>query len=113
MGGEGFPKVMQDGRDGDEEPGYIGNIRNSATMGFKYFDCRGVREFGIVVRGYCDGVFEVRTAWDGAVLAAIRVRNSNVWEEYKAPCEIPDGVQAIYLTYKGGGNPSLRTFMLL
>ena len=31
---------MQDGRDGDEEPGYIGNIQDGATAGFKYFDCR-------------------------------------------------------------------------
>ena len=112
VGGDRFPKVMQDGRDGDEEPGYIGNIQNSATMGFKYFDCRGVKEIGIAVRGYGNGAFEVRTAWDGEVLAEIPVVNSNVWEEYSAPVAVPDGVQAIYLTYRGGGNLHLRSFWL-
>lgn len=35
--GEGnFPRVMQDGRDGDEEVGYIANITDSTTIGFKY-----------------------------------------------------------------------------
>ena len=34
VGGDRFPKVMQDGRDGDEEPGYIGNMQKSATAGF-------------------------------------------------------------------------------
>ena len=112
VGGDRFPKVMQDGRDGDEEPGYIGNIQNSAAMGFKYFDCRGVKEIGIAVRGYGDGTFEVRTAWDGQVLAEIPVVNSNVWEEYGVPVKVPDGVQAIYLTYRGGGNLHLRSFWL-
>lgn len=63
---------MQDGRDGDEEPGYIGNIQDGATAGFKYFDCRGVHEIAIKARGYGDGVFEIRTRWDGEVLGSIR-----------------------------------------
>ena len=113
VGDNRFPKIMQDGRDGDEEPGYIGNIQDSATAGFKYFDCRGVREIRIKVRGYADGVFEVRTAWDGEVLASIKVQYANVWEEYSAPISIPDGIQAIYLTYRGGGNASLLSFALL
>ena len=112
VGGDRFPKVMQDGRDGDEEPGYIGNIQDSATAGFKYFDCRDVKEIQIKVRGYADGVFEVRTAWDGEPLASIRVQYSNVWEEYSAPVNLPDGKQAIYLTYRGGGNASLLSFAL-
>ncbi len=112
VGGDRFPKVMQDGRDGDEEPGYIGNIQNSATMGFKYFDCRGVKEIGIAVRGYGQGVFEVRTAWDGEILAEIPVVSSNVWEEYSVQAAVPDGVQAVYLTYRGGGNLHLRSFKL-
>ena len=42
MGDDRFPKIMQDGRDGDKEPGYIGNMKDSATAGFKYFDCKNV-----------------------------------------------------------------------
>ena len=113
MGGDKFPKIMQDGRDGDEEPGYIGNIQDSATAGFKYFDCKDIREIRIKVRGYADGVFEVKTAWNGKVLAQIRVRYANVWEEYAAPVSIPNGKQAIYLTYRGEGNASLLSLTLI
>lgn len=112
VGGEMFPRIMQDGKDGDEEPGYIANMRNSATAGFKYFDCHGVRKISIRVRGYAEGEFEVRTSWNGEVLAKIKVVNSNVWEEYVVPVQIPDGKQAIYLTYRGGGNASLLSFTL-
>lgn len=112
VGDSRFPKIMQDGRDGDEEPGYVGNMQNSATAGFKYFDCKGVKGISIKVRGYTGGVFEVRTSWDGDVLASIPVVNSNVWEEYFTPVDIPDGVQSIYLTYRGGGNAGLLSFEL-
>ncbi len=112
VGDSRAPKVMQDGRDGDEEVGYIGNIQDTATAGFKYFDCQGVKEIRIQTRGYGDGVFEIKTAWDGEVLARIKIQYTNVWEEYAAPIAIPDGVQAIYITYRGGGNVALRSFAL-
>ena len=113
VGDSRFPKVMQDGRDGDEEVGYIANITDSATAGFKYFDCHGVKRISIQVRGYADGVFEVKTSWDGEVLARLKVQYANVWEEYSAPIEIPDGKQAIYITYRGNGNASLKSFALI
>ncbi len=113
VGGDEFPKIMQDGRDGDEEPGYIGNMKDTATAGFKYFDCHGVTGIKIKTRGYGAGIFEVRTSWDGEVLARIRVEDTNVWEEYAAPVQIPDGKQAIYLTYRGERNASLLSFTLL
>ena len=106
------PKVMQDGRDGDEELGYVANITNSATAGFKYFDCQGVKEIKIWVRGYGSGTFEIKTAWDGEVLGTATVENANVWEEYSIPVNIPDGKQAIYITYRGPGNVSLKSFEL-
>ena len=103
---------MQDGRDGDEEPGYIANFTESATAGFKYFLCEDIREISIWVRGYGNGFFEGKTSWTGEVLAKLPVQNTNVWEKYTAPVSIPDGVQAIYLTYRGDGAPSLRSFEL-
>lgn len=106
------PKIVQDGRDGDEEIGYVVGIHDTATMGFKYFDCRNVKEISIQVRCYCNGVFEVRTAWDGEVLATIPVTNSNVWEEYSAPFPVTDGVHSLYFTYRGTGNPQFKSFTL-
>lgn len=112
VGDQRFPKIMQDGRDGDEEPGYIANIKDSATIGFKYFDCRDVHEISIKTRAYFHGCFEVKTSWDGEVLGRIAAESSNVWETYSAPISIPDGIHAIYLTYRGTGEASLLSFKL-
>jgi hypothetical protein len=113
VGGDKYPRVVQEGRDGDEEVGYIENIQNTATAGFKYFDCKGVREIAITTRGYAGGIFEVRNKWDGECLAEIRINYSNVWERYITNIPMPDGVQAIYLTYKGEGNAALKSFELI
>ncbi len=110
VGAPGVPRVMQDGRDGDKEPGYIAEITDSATIGFKYFLCDKVTGIKVTARGYADGVFEVKTAWNGDVLAEIPVQYTNVWEEYSAEVTIPDGKQAIYLTYRGGGTAQLHSF---
>lgn len=107
-----FPKITQDGKDGDEEIGYIANMRDSATAGFKYFDCRGVKRVKIKVRGYAKGAFEVKTAWDGPALGSIPVDFTNVWKEYAADIAIPDGVHALYFTYTGAGNAQLASFTL-
>ncbi len=109
---EDAPRVMQDGKDGDEETGYIGNITNGATAGFKYFECKGISRFSVTARGYAKGVYEVRTKWDGDILAQVPVEFSNVWETYSVQVNIPDGVNAIYLTFRGEGNGMLRSFSL-
>lgn len=107
-----FPKITQDGKDGDEEIGYIANMRDSATAGFKYFQCEGIREVKIKVRGYCRGYFEVKTAWDGPALAQIPVDFTNIWKEYTADLAVPDGIHALYFTYRGSGGASLASFSL-
>lgn len=107
-----FPKITQDGRDGDEEPGFIANMKDSATAGFKYFECKDTRLTAIKVRGYCNGAFEVKTAWNGPVLGRIPVKYTNIWTEFPADIAIPDGVQAIYLTYTGPGSANLASFTL-
>lgn len=107
-----FPKITQDGRDGEEEIGYIANLRDHATAGFKYFDCRGITRIKIKVRGYCRGHFEVKTSWDGIVLGSIMVSSSTVWTEYVGEIAIPDGIQALYFCYRGQGGASLSSFTL-
>ena len=107
-----FPKITQDGRDGDEEPGYIANMTEGATCGFKYFDCRGVKRVGVRVRGYAGGCFAVKTAWDGPELGRIPVNFTSLWTDYSADIALPDGVQAIYLTYHGHGSAQLASFTL-
>jgi len=107
-----FPKITQDGKDGDEEIGYIANMKASATAGFKYFDCKGINKVKIKVRGYCKGDFEVRTSWSGEVLGRITVGFSNVWKEYSSDITIPDGIHSLYFTYAGEGSASLASFTL-
>ncbi|WP_078549692.1 family 43 glycosylhydrolase [Litchfieldia alkalitelluris] len=107
-----FPKITQDGKDGDEEIGYIANMQDSATAGFKYFDCQDIKKIKIKVRGYCKGVFEVKTSWDGAALAEIPVDFTNVWTEYSSDIVIPDDIQPLYFTYKGNGSAGLASFIL-
>ncbi len=106
------PRIVQDGRDGDELPGYVANMTDSATAGFKYFAYKDIGKITLWVRGYTGGQFEIRTTWDGEVLATIPVRNANIWEAFSAPIAIPDGVGSLYITYRGGGNASLRSFVL-
>jgi hypothetical protein len=112
VGGDAFPKFIQDGRDGDEEIGYIANIKDSATAGFKYFDCKGINAIRVTTRGYAGGKIEVRTTIGGDVLAVLPIPFSNVWETMEAAIRLSDGVHAIYLTYRGGGNASLKSFEL-
>ncbi|MDF2886375.1 MAG: Xylan 1,4-beta-xylosidase [Lacrimispora sp.] len=107
-----IPKIMQDGRDGDEEPGYIANITDGVTVGFKYFECVDSKRITITTRGYAAGYFEVKHAWDGRILAKIEIKYTNVWENYSTDLELEKGKQAIYLTYRGNGNASLLSFSL-
>lgn len=107
-----FPKITQEGKDGDENPGFIENMRDGATAGFKYFDCRGVSRIGVRMRGYCNGVMEVLTEIGGEVLGSIPVGPSNEWKEYEADISIPDGEHALYFRYRGKRNGSMAAFWL-
>ena len=113
VAGDKYPKVTQEGRDGDEEDGYIANITDTTVAGYKYFECKGVTRFAITTRGYASGTFAVRTAWDGEILGSIQIRYTNIWTRYEAEVNIPDGVHAIYLTYSGQGEAQLKSFELI
>lgn len=112
VGDDRFPRIVQDGRDGDEEVGYIANIKDGACFGFKYFDFRGLKGLSLSTRGYAQGHYELRSAWDGECLARVEIGFSNVWEEYSVPLRIPDGPGALYLKFKGSGTHHLKGFTL-
>lgn len=107
-----YPRLMQDGRDGDEELGYVFNLADSATVGFKYFEFKNTRLTHIQVRGYANGVFEVKTAWDGEVLGTVPVGHNAEWQALTCDIPMPDGVHALYFTYQGKGFVGLSTFTL-
>ena len=107
-----YPRVVQDGRDGDETPGYIACVVDGATMGFKYFECQNVHSIAIKTRGYIKGNFEVKNAIDGPVLCTIPIDFSNVWEENRSNIALGDGVQALYFTFRGEGKGQFLSFTL-
>jgi len=107
------PRVTQDGADGMYGESYIDQITEKTTMGFRSFDCKGVTGLKLVCRGYMWGKIEVRTKWDGKVVGTIGVGGENVWTEYTGKVKIPDGVQDLYLTYRGNGNGCLKSFEFL
>ena len=98
-----FPKITQTASNDQELIGYIANMRDSATAGFRYFDCRGVRQIGIRTKGYARGRMDVRLSWDGEVIGSIPVHYANVWMDSCAEIAVPDGVQSLYFTFVGTG----------
>ncbi len=107
-----FPKITQEGRDGDENYGYIANMRDSATAGFKYFDCKGIKKISVKTKGYANGEIQVKTAWDGPALGSIPIGYANVWHYTSADITVPDGVNALYFTFKGQGHLQFASFVL-
>ncbi len=107
-----IPRITQDGKDGDKELGYISCFKDGVTAGFKYLNIKGVTKFKVITRGYIHGSFEVSTSIGGPVLGTVTPTNTNFWEAFEAPLNIEDGVHAIYITFRGGGSPSLLGFIL-
>ncbi len=107
-----YARITQDGRDGDEEIGYIANMQDSTIAGFKYFECDGITKISLKTRGYGNGYFEVKTAWDGETLGKVPVGYSNIWVVNSANISVPNGVQALYFEFKGEGGISLASFIL-
>lgn len=107
-----FQKITQEGGDGDENIGYIANMRPETSAGFKYFDIKGLKEIGIKHKGYATGFLQVKTSWDGEVVAKLPLEYANVWKEVKVPVEIPDGVTALYFTFEGEGHLQFKSFTL-
>jgi arabinoxylan arabinofuranohydrolase len=107
-----LPKITQDGQDGDEETGFVTNILNNYGIGFKYFDCKGIKRIKIKTRGYNSGTFHVKTKWDGESLACIKIDYSNIWTEYASDINLPDGIHALYFIYKGTGCATISSFAL-
>jgi hypothetical protein len=85
-------------------------MRDSATAGFKYFDCKNVKEMSVCTKGYATGKLEVRTKWDGEVIGSFEIGYANEWHETKADIEIPDGVHDLFFTFKGTGHLQFAAF---
>lgn len=105
--------LTQDGKDGDEIPGHVANMHDGTVVGYKYFDFQGVTKITLMVRGYgAGGTLHVKTSKFGPALASVTLHNTNIWTAFTAPIALPDGVSPLYITYEGGGNVMLKSFIL-
>lgn len=98
-----FPKITQEGRDGDEVDGYVCNMRDGAKAGFKFFSCSDLKVVSVRTKGYARGKLEVRTRWDGGCLGSFPIEYANVWHDTKGSVDIPDGINSLYFTFSGEG----------
>ena len=108
------PRIVQGGIENDYGYSYIKAIVDGTTVGFKYFDMKDVTGLKIKTRAYYHGKFEIRTTYEGEVIGEISGDGSNIWVE--GSCTFQDkvsGVLPLYLTYAGGGTPSLKSVELL
>ncbi|MBO7333454.1 MAG: alpha-N-arabinofuranosidase, partial [Lachnospiraceae bacterium] len=91
----------------------IDNITDNTTVGFKYFELKGLKSISFDLRGYFHGNIEFRTSLDGDPIAVSpRFESSSKWERHTMDVSIPDGVYALYFTYKGDGNVRMKSFIL-
>lgn len=107
------PKITQDGRDGDQEQGFLCNLGDGWAAAYKYFDCKGVKALRIRTRGYARGNVTLRLAWDGEPIVRIPVVNTNIWTDSPiVPIDLPDGIHGLYIGFEGDDAPSLHSFTL-
>ncbi len=107
-----FPKITQEIEPGGHGIGYIANMRNSATAGFRYFDLTGTRSVTVRTRGYANGVLRVKNAWRGETLACIPVGYANVWHDTGAELAKQEGISSLYFTFEGEGHLQFAGFTL-
>ena len=105
--------VRQFGKDGEHAEGYVGHIIDGTTLGYKYFDLRGLKEIRFLIHGYTNGRIEIRTVWNGEAVGAVETRSVNNWSEFTAAVQIPDGIHALYFTYRGTGSFAMKEFELI
>lgn len=48
-----FPKIVKEGWDGDQNEGYITNMYDQCTAGFRYFDLSHVSEITLTIPWIC------------------------------------------------------------
>ncbi len=107
-----YPKITQDGPDGEPCEGYVCNLRSGATVGYRYFDLNGTSSITLTTRGSGRGMMHIRNEWDGPVLASVPVGGGNIWTEYSGAISLPEGVQPLYFTFEGSGSLHLLKFCL-
>ncbi len=92
---------------------YIRNMQDGSTAGYKYFEFHNLMKLGVEIRGEAEGIVEVKTALDGKIRGEIPVCSDNQeWKTIYGGVCVPDGTNALYLTFRGTGRMDFRRFFL-
>ena len=134
-----YPRIMQDHSDlspegyehaarpdeTDETSGldrdihsFVGNIRDGAVIGFKYFEIKGLKEIAVRTKGYGRGNVEIYAAsrdkpMDRKLIGSVKVTSVNGYVKGKTCVNIEDGVFALYFKFVGESNLNLLDFELI
>lgn len=86
-------------------------MRDGSTAGFRYFAHIGACSLSVISRGD-EGIFEVRSALKGPVLAEIPLTSGNDYHESESiTFRIPDEDSfSLYFTYRGKGSIDFLSF---
>lgn len=109
--------AKDDGADGTEAAPvhYIANVTDGTVFGFKYFECEGLKEIGVTVRGNADGKLSVYTEKDGAEAGStvFRICEDTQWNEIELKLEKEcSGVLPLYFRYEGEGRLEVKEICL-
>ena len=107
------PCVVQEGGDGTPNLGYIKQLTDGSTAGFKYFDLKNATGVRVKTRGYFNGKIEFRTKWDGDVIGEAEIDGTNIWTDRVCSFAPISGVHALYITFVGSGSCSMKSFEFL
>lgn len=100
-------------KDSKESVQYIKNMQNGSTAGFKYFSFQNLKRISVRVRGYAEGMINIKTSIKGDILGCIPVYvNRQKWQEFDGNVSINDGIAALYFTFKGNGDFDFQSFHL-
>jgi hypothetical protein len=118
-----IPYITQDGPDYSPEKGgkepqqFIANLSEGAVAGYKYFaidnKTQPVKTLKVTLRGKAKGAVSLSPEPGGQPFATLPLSlDGDSWQEFSAPCTIPDGKTALYFTFTGEGAFDFLRFAL-
>ncbi len=99
---DSMPYFTQDGEDGYESgKQYIAYMSDGAWAGFKYFSFEGGEKIAVTVMADGEGYFEVSTERNGKAVVNIPISATSEETIFTSQDILPEGIHALYFTYRG------------
>lgn len=105
-----FPKITQEEPDGPQGKPFVSNLRDGATVGYKYFRFSGPRELTVRYRSGTRGRLLVKLAWDGPAVGELPLVQANEWKETSGKINFPKGTFPLYFAYCGDNITDIMGF---